>query len=72
MDRQSAPKGAREGLMSEEFYKSWNIKGIAESVIKEIKEGEEVLITCSMIICREHIGRSLAEDLMMPGLLWNW
>lgn len=23
--------------MSEEFYKSWNIKGIAESVIKKIK-----------------------------------
>ena len=43
MDRQSAPKGAREGLMSEEFYKSWNIKGIAESVIKEIKEDEEDL-----------------------------
>ena len=29
--------------MSEEFYKSWNIKGISESVIKEIKEdGEEL------------------------------
>lgn len=29
--------------MSEEFYKSWNIKGIAESVLKEIREdGEEV------------------------------
>lgn len=29
--------------MSEEFYKSWNIKGIAESVLKEIREdGEEL------------------------------
>lgn len=45
MDRQSAPKGAREGLMSEEFYKSWNIKGIAESVIKESKT------TCMFLPC---------------------
>lgn len=35
MDRQSAPEGAREWIMSEEFYKSWNIKGVAQSVIKE-------------------------------------
>ncbi|MCL5421112.1 MAG: hypothetical protein M1461_01380 [Nitrospirae bacterium] len=29
--------------MTEEYYKSWNIKGIAESVIKEIKEDGEDL-----------------------------
>lgn len=29
--------------MTEENYKSWNIKGIAESVIKEIKEDGEDL-----------------------------
>lgn len=37
MCRQSSHKGAGEGLMSEVFYKSWDIKGIAKSVIKEIK-----------------------------------
>jgi hypothetical protein len=29
--------------VSEEYYKSWSIKGIAESVIEEIKEeGEDI------------------------------
>jgi hypothetical protein len=37
----NAPKGAN--MSSRKYYKSWNIKGIAESVIEEIKEDGEDL-----------------------------
>ena len=35
------PANRRQKNKSKKYYKSWNIKGIAESVIEEIKEDGE-------------------------------